>query len=204
MSSTSDNSVTHVTKNVQKKTTKHCGKIIGHVLSFWVTEEFIPLACVECNNFLPFLGASSIPLCCVLFPATLLHQLFSHSPSPHLAICFLVYPWILLFPNSCIIPFWEFYFLPFSVHAQTNGIYLTLQKNDFFKYKNSHSGAVITWFCVLLTDSIFALILNYFYDIMVGLGQQCEHQLFLTSRFQLISTSMNGCLYYFKMAILLC
>ena len=25
-----------------------------------------------------------------------------------------------------IIPFWEFYFLPFSVHAQTNVIYLTL------------------------------------------------------------------------------
>ena len=32
----------------------------------------------------------------------------------------------LLFPNSYIIPFWESYFLPFSVHAQTNIIYLTL------------------------------------------------------------------------------
>jgi len=31
-----------------------------------------------------------------------------------------------LFPNSCIIPFWEFYFIPFSVHAQTNVIYLNL------------------------------------------------------------------------------
>ena len=39
-----------------------------------------------------------------------------------------------------------FYFLPFSVHAQTNVIYLTLQKNDFFKYKNSCSGAVIACF----------------------------------------------------------
>jgi hypothetical protein len=38
----------------------------------------------------------------------------------------LVYPSILLFPNSYIIPFWEFNFLPFSVHAQTNVIYLTL------------------------------------------------------------------------------
>jgi len=26
----------------------------------------------------------------------------------------------------CIIPFWELYFLPFSAHAQTNVIYLTL------------------------------------------------------------------------------
>jgi hypothetical protein len=32
----------------------------------------------------------------------------------------------LLFPNSYIILFWEFYFLPFSVHVQTNVIYVTL------------------------------------------------------------------------------
>ena len=32
----------------------------------------------------------------------------------------------LFSPNSYIIPFWEFYFLPFSVRAQTNVIYLTL------------------------------------------------------------------------------
>jgi hypothetical protein len=31
-----------------------------------------------------------------------------------------------LFPNSSIIPFWEFCFIPFSVHAQTNVIYLNL------------------------------------------------------------------------------
>ena len=37
-----------------------------------------------------FSGASSISLCYVLFPATLLHQLFFHSLSPHLAIYFLV------------------------------------------------------------------------------------------------------------------
>ena len=55
-----------------------------------------------------------------------LHQLFFHPLSPHLAIYFLVYLSVLLFPNSCIIPFWEFYFLPFSVHAQTIVIYLTL------------------------------------------------------------------------------
>jgi len=65
-----------------------------------------------------------IPLCYVRFPATLLHQLLFHPLSPHLATYFLVYLSILLFPNSYIIPFWEFYFLPFSVHVQTN--YLTL------------------------------------------------------------------------------
>ena len=37
--------------------------------------SFIPLACAECDNSLPFSGASSIPLCYVLFPAILLHQL---------------------------------------------------------------------------------------------------------------------------------
>ena len=34
--------------------------------------SFIPLACAECDDSLPFSGASSIPLCYVLFPATLL------------------------------------------------------------------------------------------------------------------------------------
>jgi hypothetical protein len=88
--------------------------------------SFIPLARAECNDSLLFSGASSIPLCYVLFPATLLHQLFFHPLSPHLAIYFLVNLSILLFPNSYIILFLEFYFLPFSVHAQTNVIYLTL------------------------------------------------------------------------------
>jgi hypothetical protein len=38
----------------------------------------------------------------------------------------LVYPSIALFPNSYTILFWEFYFLPFSVHALINVIYVTL------------------------------------------------------------------------------
>jgi hypothetical protein len=38
----------------------------------------------------------------------------------------LVYLSVLLFPFSYIILFWEFYFLPFSLHIQTNIIYLTL------------------------------------------------------------------------------
>ena len=54
------------------------------------THSFIPLACAEYDDSLLFSGASSIPLCYVLFPATLLHQLFVHPLSPHLAIYFLV------------------------------------------------------------------------------------------------------------------
>ena len=46
----------------------------------------IPLAYAECDNSLLFSGASSIPLCYALLPATLLHQLFFHPLSPHLAI----------------------------------------------------------------------------------------------------------------------
>jgi hypothetical protein len=38
----------------------------------------------------------------------------------------LVYLSILLFQNSYTILFWELCFLPFSVHAQTNVIYVTL------------------------------------------------------------------------------
>ena len=100
-------------------------------MEFYIADSFIhsfiPLACAEFNDSLPFSGASSIPLCYVLFPATLLHQLFFHTLSPHLAIYFLVYLSILLFPKSYTILFWEFYFLPFSVHVQTNIIYLTLR-----------------------------------------------------------------------------
>ena len=69
------------------------------VTSPLLNHSFIPLARVECDNSLPFSGASSIPLCYVHFPATLLHQLFFHALSPHLAIYFLVYLSVLLFPN---------------------------------------------------------------------------------------------------------
>ena len=40
--------------------------------------SFIPLACSQCDDSLPFSEASSIPLCYVLFPFTLLHQLLFH------------------------------------------------------------------------------------------------------------------------------
>jgi len=87
--------------------------------------SFIPSPCAECDNSLPFSGASSIPLCYALFPATFLHQLFFHPLSLNLAFYFLVYLSILLFPNSCIIIFLELHFLPFSVHVLTKVIYLT-------------------------------------------------------------------------------
>jgi hypothetical protein len=38
----------------------------------------------------------------------------------------LVYFLVLLFPNSYTILFWEFCFLPFSVHVQPNVIYVVL------------------------------------------------------------------------------
>jgi len=91
-----------------------------------VVYSFIPLVCAECDNSLAFSGSSSIPLCYVLFPATLLHQLFVHPLLTSSCHLFLGLPLSLLFPNLYIILFLEFYFLPFSVHAQTSIIYLTL------------------------------------------------------------------------------
>jgi hypothetical protein len=35
----------------------------------------------------------------------------------------LVYPSALLFPNSYIILYWKFYFLPFPIHAQKYGFH---------------------------------------------------------------------------------
>jgi hypothetical protein len=37
---------------------------------------------------------------------------------------------VLLFPNSRTILFWEFYFLPFSVYAQTNIIHKEILMNN--------------------------------------------------------------------------
>jgi hypothetical protein len=55
------------------------------------THSFLPLACAECYDSLPFSEASSIPLCYIPFASTLFHQLVVHPPSLHLAIYFLVY-----------------------------------------------------------------------------------------------------------------
>ena len=67
--------------------------------------SFIPLACAERDNSLPFSGASSIPVCYIRSPSTLFHQLVFQPPSLHLAIYFLVFLLASLFPNSCIILF---------------------------------------------------------------------------------------------------
>ena len=88
-----------------------------HSFHWHVQNATIPCPSQE---LLPFLSVT------YFFPATLLHQLFFHSLSLHLAIYFLVYHSILLFLNSYIILFWESYFLPFSVHAQTIVICFTL------------------------------------------------------------------------------
>jgi hypothetical protein len=45
----------------------------------------------------------------------------------------LVYFLVLLIPDLYIILFWEFYFLPFSVHVQTYLIYYCLCYSGFFK-----------------------------------------------------------------------
>ena len=84
--------------------------------------SIILLARSECDDSLHFSGASSIPLCYIPSPSTLFHQLVFLPLSLHLANYFLVYLSALLLSNSYIILFWEFYFLPFSVHAQINVI----------------------------------------------------------------------------------
>ena len=48
--------------------------------------SFIPFACAECNDSLPFSGDSSIPPCYIPFPSTLFHQLVFHPPSLQLAV----------------------------------------------------------------------------------------------------------------------
>jgi len=105
--------------------------------------------CAECDDSLPFSEASSISLCYVLFPATLLHQLLFHPVSPHLAIYFFIYLSVLLFPNSYIIPFREFCFLPFCVHAQTIVISLTLL---YEHYRNIHSCSSTLLLCNMHTN----------------------------------------------------
>jgi hypothetical protein len=44
---------------------------------------------------------------------------------------------LVLFPNSYTILFWEFYFLPFSVHVQTNIIYVTLLSLLWYVFFNN-------------------------------------------------------------------
>jgi len=78
------------------------------------------------HSFHWYLQNATIPCCfqeLLLFVSVMYFFLapFStnYSSIPHLAIYFVAYLLILFFPNSYIILFWEFCFLPFSVHAQT-------------------------------------------------------------------------------------
>jgi len=67
--------------------------------------SFIQLACADCDDSLPFLGASSIPLCYIPFPSTLF--LPTSLPSSLTSSChlFLGYLSTLLRPDSYIILF---------------------------------------------------------------------------------------------------
>ena len=95
--------------------------VIWHIHSFHWHVQNVTIPC-RSQKLLPFLSVMYF----FLPPFSILHQLFFHPPSPHLAVYFLVYLSILLFPNSCIILFWELCFLPFSVHVQINVTYITL------------------------------------------------------------------------------
>ena len=134
--------------NVDKVRQCHC--YIIYIKILFSDNSFIPLAGAEFDDSLPFSGASSIPLCYVLFPATLPHQLLFHPLSSHLVIYFFICLSILLFPNLYMILFREFYFLPFSVHTQTNVIDLTLCSVIIVVLK-SHDR---TFFSMMLSDKV--------------------------------------------------
>ena len=78
------------------------------------------LACAECDDSLPFSGASFILLYCVLFTSTQFPHLVFHPSLLHLAIYFSVYLSALLFPNSYLKLFWEFCSLPCTCPNQRN------------------------------------------------------------------------------------
>jgi hypothetical protein len=65
----------------------------------------------------------------------------------------LVYLLVLLIPNTNTILFWEFYFLPFSVHVQTNVIYvpllsLSIHLHTLFKFVNWLSTLLVSGFII--------------------------------------------------------
>jgi len=101
------------------------GYYVHHSFIHSSIHSFIPFHCQVQNATIPCRSQELLPFLC--------YNTLSYHPFPptsllslHLAIYFLVYLSALLFPKSYIILFWEFYFLPFSVHAQTSVIYLTL------------------------------------------------------------------------------
>jgi len=92
-----------------------------YIHSFIHSIGMCKISTIPCRSqeLLPFLSLCTFS--CHPSPPTILPS--SPTPSCHLFLGLLS---ILLFPNSYIILFWEFYFLPFSVHVQTIVIYLTL------------------------------------------------------------------------------
>jgi hypothetical protein len=71
----------------------------------WIN-SLIPLACAECDDSLPFSGASSIPLCYIPIPSALFSPISLPFSLLHFAVYVLTYLSALLFPNSYIILFW--------------------------------------------------------------------------------------------------
>ena len=65
---------------------------------------FISLACAECDDSLPFSGASAILLCYILLSTTLLHQLFFHSLSPIFSLSSILSHLFLGLPLSLVVP----------------------------------------------------------------------------------------------------
>ena len=100
--------------------------IILHLPPLFI-HSFVPLACAECGDSLPFTGASSILPYHILFPATLLRQLCFYPPSLRPAIYFLVYLLV-----SC-----------FQIHTQ-----YSFGNSIFF-----HS-LYVCMFCMLLFNSV--------------------------------------------------
>ena len=66
---------------------KHLANIV-HQLFVHSFHSIHSLTCAECDDSLSFSAASSIPLCCELFPSTLFHQIVFCPSSLRLAIYF--------------------------------------------------------------------------------------------------------------------
>ena len=85
-----------------------------HSFHWHVQNATVPCHSLELHPFLSVIYPFLAPFC-TNYSSILLHFIL---PS----VCWST----LLSPNSYIIPFWEFYFLPFSVDVQPNIVYLTL------------------------------------------------------------------------------
>jgi hypothetical protein len=89
--------------------------------------SFIPLARAESDNSLPFSGSSSIPLCYVLYPATLLNQLFFRPPSLHLAIYRVRQKYLTNLQNSCEWNRWRGEFVLERSSSETQSIAVAME-----------------------------------------------------------------------------